>query len=113
MAIAHRRGCGMTTDQIQIAREPDVAAPRALEREDAVSLELTWLADRLGVPVMCFDLRSGRVVACTDEQLLPVVPPELMWQCVQTGEARIQALASGLICVAIPIPGSDSGAHVA
>jgi hypothetical protein len=105
----------MTIDQIQIARESEVAAPRALEREDApaVPLELTWLGERLGVPLVCFDLRSGRVAASTDEQLLPVVPAELMWECVQAGEARVQNLPSGLICFAVPIPGTDSGAHVA
>jgi HD-GYP domain-containing protein (c-di-GMP phosphodiesterase class II) len=105
----------MTIDQIQIARETEVAAPATMESPaDAPARpEPGRLTELLGVPVMCYDLRSGRMIAATDERLLPVVPPELMWQCVQTGESRVLPLPSGLICFALPIPGSESSAHVA
>ena len=81
--------------------------------DQSPATELARLAELLGTDVACYDLRSGRIVAATDDSLLPVVPPELMWQCVQTGESRVQPLSSGLICFALPFPGTDSAAYVA
>ncbi len=105
----------MTIDQIQLARETEVGAPPAFHAQGDLPVrpELGRLAELLGIPVMCYDLRTGRVVASTDERVLPVVPPELIWQCAQAGESRVLPLASGLICFAVPIPGSDSAAHIA
>lgn len=105
----------MAVDQINLSSETDYGSSPALDShaETALSQELARLSDLVGVDVMCYDLRSGRIVAKTDENLLPVVPPELMWHCVQTGESRVKSLSSGLVCFALPLPGSDSAAHVA
>ncbi|MGE5191748.1 MAG: HD-GYP domain-containing protein [Deltaproteobacteria bacterium] len=105
----------MSVDQIHLSREREVAAPRTFERQGdpQARLQLDRLAELLGAHVMCCDLRSSRIVATTDESLLPIVPTELMWQCLQAGEARILPLASGLVCFAVPFPAIDSGSHVA
>ncbi len=75
--------------------------------------ELNRLSELLGTPVLCYDLSAGRVVATTDSRLLPAVPAELMWQCVQTGESRVEASSSGLVCFALPFPNAESSAQVA
>src|SRR5579872_1875642 len=105
----------MNVEQIHAPGERDVAS-QALpqpERTWSPAVELNHLSDLLGAPVLCYDLRAGRVVASTDEHLLPAVPPELMWQCVQTGESRVLASSSGLVCFALPFPNADSSALVA
>jgi len=105
----------MAVDQINQSSVTAFSSSRAFEPqcETPLALELARLADLMGVAVMCYDLRSGRIVARTADDLLPVVPPELMWHCVQTGESRVVLLSSGLVCFAVPLPGSDSAAHVA
>ena len=79
----------------------------------AVSPELKRLADYLGVAVACFDLRCGRIVASTSDDTLPIVPSELMWHCLQSGESRMQLSDSGLVCFALPFPTVDTGSQVA
>ncbi|HLJ12465.1 MAG TPA: HD-GYP domain-containing protein [Planctomycetaceae bacterium] len=86
-----------------------VAAPA----QRSVARELMRLSELLGAPAMCYDLRSGKPVAATDDELLAVVPPELMWECVQSGASRVHSSVSGLNCFAIPFPAGESGAHVA
>jgi hypothetical protein len=105
----------MAVDQVNLISGGGIAVPRALEigGDPSLSTELGRLAELLGTAVMCYDLRLGRIVATTDESLLPVVPPELMWHCVQTGTSRVLTLTSGLVCFALPFPGTDSAAHVA
>src|SRR5262249_14608429 len=105
----------MAVDQVNLIPGGGISAPRTLEigGDPSLTTELGRLAELLGTAVMCYDLRSGRIVATTDESLLPVVPPELMWHCVQTGTSRVLTLTSGLVCFALPFPGTESAAHVA
>src|SRR5260370_2133226 len=105
----------MAVEQINLASESDGASLRAFEsqQEQTIALELARLAEILGVGVMCYDLRSGQKIASTDDGLLPVIPPELMWQCVQSGASRVLPLASGLVCFALPFPAGEMAAHVA
>jgi hypothetical protein len=88
----------------------DVDLTLTIDPADERPIDLARLSDLMGTAVMCYDLRSGRVVARTDENLLPVVPPELMWQCVQTGSSGVLPLSSGLVCFALPFPSADDGA---
>ena len=105
----------MTVEKIlapaEAGRSPQ--APAQAESPWSPAVELKRLSDLLGAPVSCYDLRTGRIVGSTDEQLLPVVPPELMWQCVQTEESRVLASSSGLVCFALPFPDCESSARVA
>ncbi len=105
----------MDVDQIDLASKDDVASLALVEPhdEEALKLELARLAELLGAAVMCYDLRSGRIIARTDDNLLPVVPPELMWQCVQSGECGFLSLTSGLVCFAVPMSAANSTAHIA
>jgi hypothetical protein len=105
----------MAVEQINLASESDSASLRAFEsqQEQTIALELARLAEILGVGVMCYDLRSGQKIASTDDGLLPVIPPELMWQCVQSGASRVLPLASGLVCFALPFPAGGMTAHEA
>jgi hypothetical protein len=91
--------------------DSDVKMSLTIDRAGAGPIDLARLADLMGTGILCYNLRTGRVVDRTDENLLPVVPPELMWQCVQTGSSGIMSLSSGLVCFALPFPdGDDDGA---
>ena len=105
----------MIVDQMSAPRESAIALPEAPRAQESSSTatELNRLAELLGTPVLCYDLRAGRAIATTDEHLLPAVPAELMWQCVQTGESRVLASGSGLVCFALPFPNAESSAQVA
>src|SRR5947208_14446890 len=75
--------------------------------------ELHRLAELLGLPVLCYDLRFGRVVSATNDRLLHVVPPALMWHSVQSGESQMLASTTGLICLSLPLPTADTGSQAA
>src|SRR5262249_5114838 len=112
-----RTGAGhhMAVDQVNLTSGSGIAVSRMFEfpGDPPASTELGRLAELLGTAVTGVGLGSGRIVDTTDESLLPVAPPELMWHCVQTGTSRVLTLTSGLVCFALPFPGTDSAAHVA
>lgn len=105
----------MGIDQINPSTATDCGTFRVREphRETSLAADLARLAELMGVPVVCYDLRLGRIVDQTNECLLPVLPAELLWNCVQTGEPGIVSMSSGLVCFAMPLPGSDPATHVA
>jgi HD-GYP domain-containing protein (c-di-GMP phosphodiesterase class II) len=105
----------MPIDQINVSTATDGAASRSadFQNEGPAAPDLERLAELLGVDVLCYDLHSGQIIGSTDISVLPVVPSELMWHCVQTGESHVLPLPSGLVCFALPFPGNDSAAQVA
>ncbi|MBI3863890.1 MAG: HD-GYP domain-containing protein [Planctomycetia bacterium] len=105
----------MTAELNECPRGPTTATRVAERSNEATqsSPELNALAELLGVPVTCYDLRYGCAVASTADRRLPVIPPELMWHCVQSGESRVQADESGLICFSLPFAAAETGSQVA
>src|SRR5438067_3902346 len=87
-------GWHMAVENDNSTCDRDVDLTLTIDPADERPIDLARLSDLMGTAVMCYDLRTGRVVARTDENLLPVVPPELMWQCVQTGSSGVLPLSS-------------------
>lgn len=99
----------MSTEVANPAVENAVSrkSSRTVPGDHAVTAELRRVAAAVGLPLMAYDLRTGGVVAVTDCDLLPVVPPDLVWQCVQARKSRILNTPSGVSYFAIPLKDAD------
>jgi hypothetical protein len=105
----------MGVEQIAHSSATDYRTFRLREShgETSPAPDLSHVADMLGVPVVCYDLRSGRITDMTQDNILPVVPADLLWHCMQTGEPRVVLLSSGLVSFALPLPAAEPAIHAA
>jgi HD-GYP domain-containing protein (c-di-GMP phosphodiesterase class II) len=71
-------------------------------------------ADSLGMPLMCVDVRTGKIVLQTDRNQLPWLPREFEDKAKRRGNSsQIHACGSGLIHFSIPLPQEEGRQYVA
>lgn len=66
--------------------------------------QLQALADKLLLPLMCVDVRTGRILGETDPSQLNIIPPEVTVQLAPTSDVRLYRMSSGLIYFSLPLP---------
>ncbi len=79
--------------------------PRAPHSDESAALNATRrYAELLGMPLLCCEARSGKIVAQTDNEQLPVIPTDVIRQLPQARVPKVFQMPSGLMYFTLPVP---------